>query len=519
MKELIESLADRLVERGVRYAFGITGSGPSLSLITSLEARGVSYINACHEASAAIMAGGATRAQGAPALSISIKGPGLANALGGITFNYFENIPSISIAEAYGKDSDPSRMHKRLDQTALLKPITKAVSSLDTCANNVELLVNFSRAEVPGPVHIDLCVGGIEARAERLGSEAPLGDEAVSEHLNCLSRAQRPVLIAGSLMCRRNWHDQVEKLKIPVFTTAAARGIINELSTYSAGVFTGDGKALSPEHKLFSECDLVVAVGVRSSEITGRLPNSIPTLVFDVIEANYSPPCRGGDVKTAYVSDAAFFSVFECLRDVMWGEEEVLRAKAELKEALMGSEWLPSNCYEELNRRAGRYSMVVDTGNFCTIAEHTWLVTEERRFFGTSNGRFMGGGLPSAIGVSVVDRTTPVYCVIGDGGLQAYAAELKTMVSEDLPICLIFMSDAGYGSVACSAPIGMSSRAINFPMPTWAPVAESLGMDASRCSSPYQFESAISRWSGDRPLFIECRFDPFVYRSMVRDLR
>jgi acetolactate synthase-1/2/3 large subunit len=518
MRELIESLADRLVEQGARYAFGITGSGPSLSLITHLEARGVCYINACHEASAVIMAGGATRAYGAPALSISIKGPGLANALGGIAFNHFENIPSISVSEAYGKDSDPSRMHKRLDQLALLKPLVKGVSSLEVCAKDVERLVALSREEVPGPVHIDLCAGDMEVCVEH-GSGGLPEDEAFSEHLNRLLKAKRPVLIAGSLVCRKNWRDQIEMLRIPVFATAAARGVVDERSSYSAGVFTGDGKSVSPEHKLFSECDLVVGIGLRPSEITGLLPSSVPTLVFDVIEARCLPPCRGGDVKTAYVSDMAIASVFECLRDVIWGEEELLRAKAELQAAVPESDWLPSACYVELNRKMGRYSMVLDTGNFCTIAEHMWLVTKERLFFGTSNGRFMGGGVPSAIGISVADRTVPVYCVIGDGGLQAYPGELKTIVSEALPICIIFMSDGGYGSVACSALSGMSSRAINMPIPTWAPVAESVGMDAVRCDCFSHFESAISRWTGDRPLFVECRFDPVAYRSMVKNLR
>ena len=91
----IETIAEFLSGVGVAHAFGICGSGPSLTLIGALDKRGITYINASHEASAAMMAGAATRVSGVPALSISIKGPGLVNAVAGISYNHFEDTPSI----------------------------------------------------------------------------------------------------------------------------------------------------------------------------------------------------------------------------------------------------------------------------------------------------------------------------------------------------------------------------------------------------------------------------------------
>ena len=84
MIERIELLATLLVENGLRYVFGVTGSGSSLRLITELETRGVPYYPAAHEASAALMAGAVTRASGQLSASVSIKGPGLANMVPGI---------------------------------------------------------------------------------------------------------------------------------------------------------------------------------------------------------------------------------------------------------------------------------------------------------------------------------------------------------------------------------------------------------------------------------------------------
>src|SRR3990167_4959990 len=64
MHEQLSRLAERLVEHGLAHAFGVTGSGASLRLITELEARGVRYLPTSHEAAAAIMAGAGRRAGG-----------------------------------------------------------------------------------------------------------------------------------------------------------------------------------------------------------------------------------------------------------------------------------------------------------------------------------------------------------------------------------------------------------------------------------------------------------------------
>ena len=93
--EKIARLADALVERGLRHAFGVTGSGASMALIMGLESRGVAYHGVAHEAAAAIMAGTVASTSGRPSVSISIKGPGLANMLPGVAFNHFEGNPAL----------------------------------------------------------------------------------------------------------------------------------------------------------------------------------------------------------------------------------------------------------------------------------------------------------------------------------------------------------------------------------------------------------------------------------------
>jgi acetolactate synthase-1/2/3 large subunit len=111
----IVALADALASAGVRALFGIPGSGPSLQLITRLETLGVPFHGASHEASAAVMAGAFGACSATLGCSVSIRGPGLGNALAGILSNRVEQRPTLSIAESLGASAPPGMVHKRLD--------------------------------------------------------------------------------------------------------------------------------------------------------------------------------------------------------------------------------------------------------------------------------------------------------------------------------------------------------------------------------------------------------------------
>src|SRR5205823_668316 len=77
----VVALADALAAEGVRAIFGIPGSGLSLQLITRLEGRGVPFYGTSHEASAAVMAGAFGTRSRTLGCSVSIRGPGVGNAL------------------------------------------------------------------------------------------------------------------------------------------------------------------------------------------------------------------------------------------------------------------------------------------------------------------------------------------------------------------------------------------------------------------------------------------------------
>jgi acetolactate synthase I/II/III large subunit len=515
VNETSNQVAEALLQEGVSYAFGITGSGQSLSVISELERNGVIYYDVAHEAAAAIMAGTVARRTGRPSVSVSIKGPGLANMLPGIAHNFFEANPAVSISETYGPSVPVSRQHKRMDQRALLRPLVKGIAGSGSTSDDIRDHIRLARAEIPGPVHIELAEGTTSEPLRPVAGQLASSD-GLPPILRRIQGSRTPVVIVGALGTRRGWGHSLSDLRIPVFTTASAKGLVDENAAYAAGVYTGDGKEHSPEAKILPDADLVVCVGVRDTEILSPWKRETPVVGVDEVAGSvgfgfaHYHPCA---------SDEEIAQVLEALATKEWGADIVQHSRAALRTRLARTSWQPFHCFEALQARPGAQTLVTDTGSFCTIAEHTWIGSEVRPYLGSGNGRFMGVSLPMAIAVALTDREHPVVCALGDGGMRTYPALLKLAIEEELRLCVILMRDSQYGSIACAAKAGQSINAVRITQPSWAATCAGMGLDAAIARNEDEFTAALGRWNGATPFFIEAVFDPDSYLTITEGLR
>lgn len=468
------------------------------------------------------MAGAVCRATGRISVSISIKGPGLANMLPGVVHNHFENTPALSISESFGIESPSYRKHKRLDHISLLSSVTKKLMSLNEVERRLPALLDTARAEVPGPVHLDLCSSdpkpSIPVLPKNHNPYSPIQVKR-EEVLRRLHNSERPVLIIGSLASRRNWKERLTSLRIPVFTTASGKGVLDESLAQSAGVFTGDGKELAPESHLCAEADLIVGIGLRNTEVLSPKPFGRPTIILDEVNNGLAEGFQADMLLTDADPDFVF-DIFDELGRKSWGLERIECLKRSLQSALLNSGWLPSICFDVLNRLSFPYALVLDTGSFCTTGEHLWHAASNRFFIGSSNGRYMGVAIPCAIGTALGRPALPVFCLVGDGGMRTYLAEIKLAVQERLPVCFILMADGRYGSVACVPQRkSMSSRAVTVFQPSWWRSVEGMSCEAYAVDSGTSFATRIQAWTRTGPLFVEATFDPASYANMTRRLR
>lgn len=513
MNSAVHELAQHLAAHGVREAFGVTGSGVSLQLIAALEECGVVYYPIAHEASAALMAGAVFWETGRLAVAISIKGPGFANMLPGIVCNHLDSRASVTISEAYGDDVPTFRRHKRIDQTGVGLSLMKGWTTLEGISRRLPGLLASAVEEVPGPVHVELCNGaGPTERAERTGtfelSKLTLPD--------ILKRSRRPVVIAGSLARRRAWGTSLSSLRCPVFTTASGKGVIDERLPIAAGVYTGDGRELTAEASIVPESDCVIGLGLRNIEVVNPRPFGRRGVLIDEVTGH----ADGFEGTSIADPRAAELVLSELGAGLPWGEGLIDQVRKRLDEHVARQPWTPARCIETLNHQAFDYTLVVDTGAFCTVAEHCWVAAPRRTFIGSGNARFMGVGLPTAIGAALAVRSRPFIYIAGDGGIRPYLAELALAVEQSLPLCVILMSNGLYGSVMSTAPAAArNNRALQIARPSWWRAVEGMGVDACRVESLDGFDAVLSAWTRTRPLFVEAAFDADEYAVVPNLLR
>jgi len=510
---IITELAAQIAAQGVPRVFGIPGSGRSLELLDALENLGIQCHVTHFEGAAAIMAGTVGHLSGTAGVALSIKGPGLANMTAGLAACQLDALPVVAVTEAYHPNESLAKIHKRLDHSGLVSAVSKGIRHLGTQTPGFGDLARWACDEVPGPVVLELTGEDIErqpfAQPERV--------EPRTDLLQYLEKAKQPVIIAGTLAVRKNWSAALNSLQLPVFSTAAAKGVVDETLPHAAGVYTGVGLARVPEQQILPQADLVIGLGLRSNEVLSSRTFHCPAINIDV-----SDELAPGIAFEATAGTDNFSMIMDHLEDASWGLEELSGCLSALGEYMLDRVFLPAHVFATVAEHFhNQVRLVLDTGYFCTIGEHQWRSRQAAWCLGSGQGRFMGIGLPTAVAAALQSPEVPTVLATGDGGIGMFVAELKLAVQHRSPLIILLMTDGGYGSVRTRAlRDGLTQTPLLMSQPSWLAAMEGLGIPGTIVANQAQLETALAGWPGDNgPMYLEIPFDPDAYQAMVEDIR
>ncbi|MGB5177541.1 MAG: thiamine pyrophosphate-dependent enzyme [Gammaproteobacteria bacterium] len=516
---MYQQFAADFTTSGGQLAFGITGSGPSLSLIDALEKHGATFITTGHESTAALMAGACARLAGKPALALSIKGPGFMNMLPGLLCNAYEGLPSLSLAESYPQGHADARCHKWLDHRAAAAEFLKQQRFFDPGQGFLGHCWASAREEFPGPVHIDLGAG--ENIATVAAAEAP--DSPDFEQLaNRIAQCSRPVLIVGSLGLRAPWGSDLQHLAIPVFTTPAGKGVLDESLAMAAGVFTGAGKPDTPEKRLLPAADLLVMLGVRAGEILNPAFDRPETLQIDTLAASGGQLFPARSLGEQHIlSEAQIGQLLGLLQQKPWGEERIVAARGHLDVLAEQFGWSPITAMRVLQAVLPGATHVLDTGNFTVLGEHFLKATTPSSLLGTPNGRYMGAGLGYALGAAFALPDTPVVLWIGDGGIRSLLGELALAADHNRKLLVMVMKDGYFGSIRGSAlSNGLTQNPVKLSKRSLLRIGEALGLHTLAAGSESQLHSVLDGWRRNPVTTLcECPLEPDRYIELTARLR
>jgi len=508
-------LAGDICSAGTTSVFGVPGSGKSLELLDQLEKLEASFHLTHFEGSAAIMAGTTGRLTGRAGVSISIKGPGLANMLPGLAVCYLERFPLVAIAEAYHPDTPRDKAHKRMNQEILVSGVAKGSRFFSENGPGFHEIAAWAESEVSGPVLLQMPDKPL-LKENSVPEEVQFHGSSLAGYID---RAKRPLVIAGTLAVRRGWSEWLNGLALPVFSTAAAKGVVNESFPHAAGVFTGAGLSLAPESTILPLADLIIGIGLHPNEVLLAQPFHCNAInVFPLYDDNSVNAFGFG----AAGGSANIEELFEALAEKSWGLEEIQLSLCKMKDYLLSGSFLPAHAFNIIKKVFGsEIRIVLDTGNFCTVGEHLWCSDSAERFLSSGQSRYMGSSLPMGIAASLYDRNIPTAVVLGDGGIGPFVSEIKIAVQNRLPLIVMLMTDGRFASIRGRAlKDGLTQKPLTVCSPSWISVMEGFKVNSFRVETADCLHHVLVSWDRkEGPLFIEIPFEPELYQQMVQQIR
>jgi thiamine pyrophosphate-dependent acetolactate synthase large subunit-like protein len=509
-----------LAQLGVDHVFGLVGSG-NFHATNALVAAGARFIPAAGEAGAASMADAYARVSGQPCVLSVHQGPGVTNAITGITEAAKSRTPLLVLAP----EATNPRSNFYLDLQGLAASIGAAFLRLE---KPIDVFTAWQLATGPH-AHTVLMALPLDVQAQETELPAlPLPDAAeestldIEELVRALGSAAKPVFIAGRGATRARYPliQLAERCGALLATSAAAKGLF-EGDPWNLDVSGGFASPLAAS--LISQSDLVVAWGSTLNMWTTRHGRLIPPSA-KVVQVDHDPEAIGvnrradigviGDV--ARVASAALDSLGDG-QAAGWRDDD-LRATIAAQIRWRDVPYADEGTRSSIDPRTFSIALdallprerilVIDSGNFMGYPSMFLSVPDHAGFCFTQAFQSVGLGLASAIGAALARPDRLPVAALGDGGFLMSLAELTTIIRLRLPMVIAVYNDAAFGAeVHHFGPDGHPLQTVTFPDSDLAAIARGFGCTAVTVRTQSDLDSTQAWFAGprDTPLLIDAK--------------
>jgi acetolactate synthase I/II/III large subunit len=546
-----DAVATVLTELGADTVFGVVGSG-NFQVTNALVSRGARYVAARHECGAATMADAWARMTGRPALVSLHQGPGLTNALTGITEAAKSRTPLVVLAADVSATA--VRSNFRIDVESIVNGTGAVSARLHSAGFAIDdvgrayLTALHERRTVVLALPLDVQAAecswpeaSLAARAQlsaqRAAPAAPA--EAQARALaTALAGASRPVFLAGRGARRPDAKAALERLAADcgalLATSAAAKGLFRG-SPWDLDVSGGFASPLAAE--LITEADLLVAWGCSLNMWTTRHGSLVgaDTMVAQV-DTDADAIGAHRRVHLGVVGDVA--KTAEAVAELLASEPRAPGRPAgadgrmpgtgyrsdELRQGIAGQIRWRDVPYEDegdgqrIDPRTLSITLddmlpaerlvAVDSGNFMGYPSMFLSVPDQDGFCFTQAYQSIGLGLATAIGAALARPDRLTVAALGDGGFLMGISELETAVRLKLPMVVVIYDDEQYGAeVHHFGPAGLPLDTVRFPPADLAAIGAGFGCEAVTARTAADLEPVRNWLDGprDKPFVIDAK--------------
>lgn len=519
---LAQRLAASLRAAGVDTMFGLPGGGPNLDVVGAAVAEGMRFVLAHGETAAAIMAATYGRLTGQPAPVVVTRGPGVASVVNGAAQATLDRYPLVVIADTVPSANAGRVPHQRLDQRAIMEPVTVSSNTLSDATADAALdqLVREAVAWPSGSVHLDFDPAAPHsvvafARPPNWMTDT---DTAIAAVDAAIAAAARPLVLLGfeAAMWGVDLAEALERFGCPVLTTYQAIGSVPTEGTGHAGLFTNGAL----ERPILDQADLIVAIGFDEVEPIPA-PWSIEAPVIRLSTVTQESPYFSVDIDvTAPVE--VLLDRLQPSAGRTWPASAAADSRRQQRAALrsgrvgFGPLQVVDAAVASLQHPI---TTTVDAGAHFLAVMPNWPVAEPLRLLISNGLATMGFAVPAAIGAALARPREPVLALTGDGGLSMVLAELETIARLELPITVVVFNDGALSLIEIKQqPDHGGPAVVRYRPVDFGAVATGSGLDAAVVHDDEELAAALAGgW--ERPRLIDARIDPADYRHLIRATR
>ena len=517
-----------LKEQGVDTVFGYPG-GAILNVYDELYKHPeIRHVLTSHEQGASHAADGYARSTGKVGVCMATSGPGATNLVTGIATAYMDSIPMVAITcnvgvSLLGKDS-----FQEIDIAGITTPITKysfIVKDVTKLADSIRRAFSIARKDRPGPVLVDITkdvtANKVEYKRQEpvmpKPKEGTFDDTDIEKAIHMIAKAKKPYIFVGGGAVLSGASEQlktfVERVDAPVCDTLMGKGAFDGTSECYTGMLGMHGTKTS--NLGVSECDLLIAIGVRFSDrVLGnpkKFAKQAKILQIDIDPAEIN--------KNIIVSHSVIGDV-----------KAVLDKIDEKLEQQRHTEWMEhiadyqkqypltyppvglSGPYmvEKIYEMASDAIIVTEVGQHQMWAAQYFKYKKPRTLLTSGGLGTMGYGLGAAIGAQTANPDKQVINIAGDGCFRMNMNELATAARQNLPLIEVIVNNHVLGMVRQWQTLFYEkhySATVLDDGVDYVKLAEAMGAEARRVATREEFEAALKE-------ALACK-KPFVIDAII----
>jgi acetolactate synthase-1/2/3 large subunit len=518
-----QAIVAELLRHSVDVVFGLPGA-QIYGLFDALhaESKRIRVIGARHEQGCAYMALGYARSTGRPGIYSVVPGPGMLNTSAALLTAYGCNAPVLCLTGQVPSDffgRGRGHLHEMRDQLATMRGLVKWADRIDhpaAAAGLVAQAFQQMRSGRPGPAALEMFWDKFTESAEvepvdplPLLPQPAVDLDQIDRAATLIRAARAPMILVGggAVDAGAEVLELATMLQAPVVALRNGRGVVSEANELGLSIAAG--------HRLWSQTDLMIAIGTRLEIVEWRwgfLPDGLKRIRIDIDPAEMRRyPC---DVNLVADAAAATRALLDAARKQGAGAsrrmDQIRAAKQQAAAAIETVQ--PQMSYLKVIR-----DVLPEDGFFVDdlsqVGFTSWFgfpVYRPRSYISSGYQGTLGSGFGTALGVKVAHPDKAVISICGDGGFMFAVQELATALQYGIGLVVVIFNNASFANVRRDQQQSFEGHVIGADLvnPDFMKLADAFGLEGRRVLSPAEFKPVLEKaLAGSAPCLIEVRLE------------